>query len=132
MDWSRLLSDYPKTKDSAGLSAAAWKTVLVLVVGGLSVFLLAVLLANAHAGRSHEFARAGYCSVAGDTAIDGSPLGLGTFLDLLVGEPAKDGHYTGAVAANFVKGVGLTCTSPPAGYVRRGFAGMYPYYVPGG
>jgi hypothetical protein len=112
--------------------------VLVLVAAGLSVFVPAVLLANARASASHQFARAGYCSVTGDTAVDGSPLAPGTFLDLVVGEPAKDGHYTGAIPAIFVKGVGLTCGSPPAGFVRRGFAadaqhigtGIYPYYAP--
>jgi hypothetical protein len=115
-------------------------TVLLLVVGGFSVFVLAVLLDHPRVSGSHQFARAGYCSVAGDTAIDGSPISPGTFLDLVVGEPAKDGHYTGAVPANFVQGVGLTCTSPPVGYVRRGVAadaehigsGIYPYYVPAG
>jgi hypothetical protein len=114
--------------------------VLVLVVAGLSVFLVTVWLDNVHPGGSRQFARAGYCSVAGDTGVDGSPLAPGTFLDLVVGEPAKDGHYTGAVPANFVQGVGLTCGSPPAGYVRRGFAadaehigtGIYPYYAPAG
>lgn len=41
--------------------------------------------------------------------------------------------------ANFIEGTGLTCSPPPAGYVRKGFAdrslgvpaGTYPYYAPG-
>ena len=123
-----------------GSSTTPWGWVLILIVAGLSVFLVAVLLDNARVSGAHQFARAGYCSVAGDTAIDGSPLAPGTFLDLVVGEPGRDGHYTGATPANFVKGAGLTCSGPPAGYVRRGFAadaqhigtGIYPYYAPAG
>lgn len=129
-----------RTAGRQGLSAQAWRAVVALVVGGLSVFLLAVLLDNARVSGAHQFARAGYCSVAGDTAIDGSALAPGTFLNLVVGEPARDGHYTGAVPANLVQGLGLTCGGPPAGYVRRGFAadaqhigsGIYPYYAPAG
>jgi hypothetical protein len=117
-----------------------WAVVLVLVLAGLSVFLLAVLLQDVHVSGADQFARAGYCSVSGNTAVDGSALQPGTFLDLVVGEPATNGHYTGATPANFVKGLGLTCGSPPAGYIRRGFAsdaehvgsGIYPYYVPVG
>jgi hypothetical protein len=108
-----------------------------LVVIGLTVFAAAAAFANVHAGNSAGFVRAGYCSVSGDTAEDGTPLQPGTFLDLTVGAPSVDGHYAGAVPANFVAGVGLTCSAPPVGYVRRGFAdgggrpggGMYPYYV---
>jgi hypothetical protein len=113
---------------------------LVLVVAGLSMFMVAVLLDDVHAGGSRQFARAGYCSVAGDMTDDGSALAPGTFLDLIVGEPENDWHYTGAVPANFVKGDGLTCSGPPVGYVRDGFAadaqhigtGIYPFYVPAG
>ena len=115
-----------------------WATVVVLVAIGLSVFLLAVALDDVHAGGSREFARAGFCSVAGDKNLDGSAMAPGTFLDLIVGEPENDWHYTGAVPANFVKGIGLTCGNPPAGYTREGFAadaqhigtGIYPYYAP--
>jgi hypothetical protein len=40
--------------------------------------------------------------------------------------------------ANFIRGTGITCSAPPAGYVRRGFADpslgvpakTYPYYAP--
>lgn len=104
---------------------------------GLAVFAAGVRFANAHAGNSAAFVRAGYCSAPGDTDETGAPLQPGTFLDLTVGAPAVDGHYTGAVPANFVAGVGLTCSAPPAGYVRDGFAdgggtpgsGIYPYYA---
>lgn len=121
--------------------------VLVLVVAGLAAYLLVVLFNADHVsfnadygGGGRQFARAGYCSVAGNTATDGSPLQPGTFLDLVVGEPAKDSHYTGATPAIFIKGTGLTCGVPPAGYVQHGFAadaqhvgtGIYPYYVPAG
>jgi len=117
--------------------ATRWGVVLALVLAGLSVFLLAVLLVDVDVRGAGQFARAGYCSVSGNTAADGSALQPGTFLDLVVGEPATNGHYTGAAPANFVKGIGLTCASPPAGYIRQGFAsgagevgsGVYPYYA---
>ena len=113
---------------------------MVLVLAGLTVFLLAVSLADVNLRGAGQFARAGYCSVAGNTAADGSALQPGTFLDLVVGEPVTNGHYAGAAPANFVKGIGLTCASPPTGYVRNGFAsgagqigsGVYPYYAPPG
>jgi hypothetical protein len=120
--------------------AEMWGVVLVLVLAGLSVFVLAVILDGVDVRGAGVFARAGYCSVSGNTTGAGSSLQPGTFLDLVVGEPATNGHYTGATPANFVKGIGLTCADPPAGYVSNGFAsgagqagsGVYPYYVPAG
>ena len=117
-----------------------WGMACILVVTGLAVFLLVFLFDDVQVNGSSQFARAGYCSVVGNTAFDGSPLQPGTFLDLIVGEPAKNGHYTGAAPAIFVKDTGLTCGTPPAGYVRHGFAadaqhigsGIYPYYIPAG
>ena len=60
-------------------------------------------------------------------------------LDLIVGAPSVDGHYAGAGPASFIEGVGLTCSAPPSGYVRDGFAdtsgrpgGVYPYYAKAG
>jgi hypothetical protein len=61
------------------------------------------------------------------------------YVELPVGlDPA--GPIAGAVHARFVLGTGLTCAAPPAGYVRRGFAGVdlgvpagtYPLFVPRG
>jgi hypothetical protein len=60
----------------------------------------------------------------------------GTFLELSPNQPATDPRYAGAVPANFVDGLGITCASPPAGYVQDGLApaslgvppGIYPYY----
>lgn len=120
------------------LTPKTWSFVIALALAGLTTFALTLFLHHVQIGASKQFARAGYCSVAGDTDVDGAPLHPGTFLDLLVGEPAVDGHYTGAVPATFVKGVGLTCAAPPAGYVRQGFAsgggqpgtGIYPYFAP--
>jgi hypothetical protein len=117
-----------------------WVAVLVLVSVGASAFVVAVSLADVHVSGAEAFIRAGYCSVSGNTGADGAELPLGTFLDLVVGEPARDARLAGAVPANFVKGVGLTCAPPPSGFVRRGFAssadnvrgGIYPYYVPEG
>jgi hypothetical protein len=61
----------------------------------------------------------GYCSVAGDTRPSGAPIPPGTFLDLVGGQPANDPHYTGAVAANYFQGLGITC-DVLAGYTRTG------------
>jgi hypothetical protein len=80
--------------------------------------------------------RAGYCSVAGNTFPDGTPIPPGTFLNLEVGQPDRDPYYKGATPANFIEGVGITCDPPPEGYVRDGFAtdamhvpgGIYPYW----
>lgn len=61
-----------------------------------------------------EPTRVAYCSVAGDTWPDGTPIPAGTFLNLLAGQAATDAHYTGATPAFWVDGVGLTCSLNPA------------------
>jgi len=61
-----------------------------------------------------EPARIAYCSVAGNTLPNGTPLVPGTFLNLLAGQPGADAHYTGATPAFWVEGVGLTCSLTPA------------------
>ena len=66
--------------------------------------------------------RGAYCTVAGNTTDDGSPLVPGTFVNLDEGQALTDPHYLGASAANFIQGVGLTCAPPPAGYARHGYA----------
>src|SRR6476619_5391779 len=99
-----------------------WGSVLALMLVGLSVFAIAVLVVDVEVRHAGAAGRAGYCSVSGNTAADGTALQPGTFLDLLIGEPTTNGHFAGAAPANFVKGTGLTCASPPAGYVRHGFA----------
>jgi hypothetical protein len=119
--------------------ATVWAVVAALIAAGLSVFGLAVSRAHIRVDGDKQFARAGYCSVPGNTAADESALQPGTFLNLTVGEPATNRHYTGALPANFIEGIGLTCAGAPAGYVRHGFAadadhvgtGIYPYYLPG-
>jgi hypothetical protein len=81
--------------------------------------------------------RAAYCAADGNTAPDGSKLVAGSFLNLRVGQPAKDPGYTGATLARFVEGKGLTCDAAPAGYVQKGLAGdaqhvpdgLYAYYA---
>jgi hypothetical protein len=82
-------------------------------------------------------AKVGYCSVAGNTLPDGTKLPPNTFIPLNPGQPDYDDHYTGAVPANYIEGVGITCDAPPAGFVRMGFADndmvpkdTYPYYGP--
>jgi hypothetical protein len=59
-------------------------------------------------------ARIAYCSVAGNTLPDGTPIAPGTFLNLLAGQSATDAHYTGATPAFWVEGVGLTCSLNPS------------------
>lgn len=62
----------------------------------------------------------------------------GLFLNLAEGQPGWDRRFRGATIANFIAGEGTTCSQPPAGYVRRGFAtaemgarpDTYPYYAP--
>ena len=44
----------------------------------------------------------------------------GRFLDLAAGQPDADPRYAGAVLAIFVRGKGITCDAPPAGYTQRG------------
>lgn len=89
-----------------------------------------------YAGRSTP-AREGYCSAAGDTFPNGTPIAAGTFLDLVAGQVDTDSHYLGAVPANYLQGVGITCDLPP-GYTATntfvgsggaGTPGPYPYYV---
>ncbi|MGZ4384645.1 MAG: hypothetical protein ACXVY3_08595 [Gaiellaceae bacterium] len=83
--------------------------------------------------------RFGYCAVAGNTWQDGSPIPVGTFLNLVWDQPSKDAHYSGATIASFVQGRGITCDPAPAGYVQQGLAtnemhvpgGVYPYWAPG-
>ena len=60
-------------------------------------------------------AREAYCSVAGNTnPFTGTPIAPGTFLNLLACQAATDKHYTGAVPAWWLQGVGLTCSLTPA------------------
>ncbi len=83
-----------------------------------------------------EPARAGYCSVKGNTTPAGVAIVPGTFLNLLFEQPATDTHYTAATIAIFVWGKGITCDPPPVGYTLQGKAtqadhvpaDLYPYY----
>jgi hypothetical protein len=60
----------------------------------------------------------------------------GVFIELSPNQPALDPRYKNAVPANYIAGQGITCSAPPPGYVRDGFAtadlgvppGIYPYY----
>jgi hypothetical protein len=78
----------------------------------------------------------GYCSVAGNTYPDGSPIPPGTFIPLAYGLPDEDEHYRGATLANYIEGKGITCEKPPSNYVLEGFAdsddvpaGLYPFWA---
>jgi len=64
--------------------------------------------------KAPEPARIAYCSVAGNTWPDGTPIPPGTFLNLLAGQTSTDAHYTGATPAFWVEGVGLTCSLNPS------------------
>lgn len=81
-------------------------------------------------------ARGAYCTVAGNTTDSGLPLFPGTFVNLDDGQALTDPNYKGATPANFIEGIGLTCSAPPAGYSQHGYAtadmnvdaNTYPYY----
>jgi hypothetical protein len=79
----------------------------------------------------------GYCAVAGNSTPSGTPIPPGTFLDLAGGLPASDPHYTGAVPAFYLQGLGITCdvlpgytrTAELVGYGGHGDPGSYIYYA---
>jgi hypothetical protein len=50
--------------------------------------------------------RFGYCSVAGNTHPDGPAVAAGTFLNLVLGQPGFDPHYTAAFPSFYIEGVG--------------------------
>ena len=87
---------------------------------------------------SAQIPHAGYCSAAGNTWPDGTAIVQGAFLYLVYQQPTTDSHYTGATPAIYVKGKGITCDPPPAGYTQQGYAGndlsvpdgLYPFYAP--
>ena len=80
--------------------------------------------------------RAAYCSVAGDTWVDGTAIPVGTFLNLVAGQPSSDPHYAGATLPFFIEGEGLSCDVPAGysaggqtvGYGGLGSAGPFPFY----
>jgi hypothetical protein len=80
-------------------------------------------------------AHAGYCSAAGNTWSDGTPIPTGTFLNLDDGQTESDPHYTGATPAFYYQGHGISCgklagyvqTSELVGYYGHGDAGGYVY-----
>jgi len=85
--------------------------------------------------------RGGYCSVKGNTnPFTGAAIPPGTFLDLTGGQVVNDSHYTGAVPANYLQGLGITCdvlpgyapTGQTVGYFGPGDPGMYIYYKKAG
>ena len=84
--------------------------------------------------------RAGYCSVAGNKTPAGTPIAPGTFLNLAVGQNLTDANYAGAVPANYLQGLGISCDRPPGyvataetvGYAGKGDPGSYPYYAKSG
>ena len=86
-------------------------------------------------------ARGGYCSVKGNTyPFTGAAIPPGTFLDLTGGQVANDATYKGAVPANYLQGLGITCdvlpgyvkTGETVGYFGHGDPGMYTYYAKAG
>ena len=81
---------------------------------GIVVVLGVVAVVAVAAAAAPEPTRIAYCAVTGDTWKDGTPITPGTFLNLLANQPSTDSHYTGAVVAWYVQGVGLTCLLTPA------------------
>ena len=81
--------------------------------------------------------RGGYCAVAGNThPYTHIPFRPGTFINLTEGQEGLDSYYKGAVPANYLQGLGITCDTP-AGYVKTdmkvgyfgaGDPGIYTYY----
>jgi hypothetical protein len=84
--------------------------------------------------------RGGYCSVAGNTRPDGTPIPPGTFLNLDGGQPATDPRVAGATPAFYYEGLGISCSGLPGytatgehvGYFGHGDPGPYPYYAKNG
>jgi hypothetical protein len=121
------------------LSGLAGKTVRLRFAAANTVFFFPVWLDNVRIVGEANVQHIGYCSVSGNTWPNGDPIPPGTFLQLITDQPKNDFHYTGAQPAIFVQGMGITCDSPPAGYVQQGYAtddmhvpgGVYPLYVPG-
>ena len=80
--------------------------------------------------------RAGYCSAAGDTWLDGTPIPVGSFLNLSVGQPETDAHYARATFPLYLEGAGLSCGAPAGysatgdtvGYGGFGSSGPFAYY----
>lgn len=80
--------------------------------------------------------REGYCSAPGNTRSDGTAITPGTFVDLVEGQADTDSHYQGALPANYLQGVGITCglmagytpTNTFVGGGGPGTIGPYPYY----
>jgi hypothetical protein len=83
--------------------------------------------------------RAAYCAAPGNSdPKTGLPIAAGTFIDLVLRQPAVDSHYAGATPAIYVEGKGLTCDPPPPGFRSLGLAAatlgvqgdLYPYFAP--
>jgi hypothetical protein len=80
--------------------------------------------------------RAGYCSAAGDTWLNGTAIPVGSFLDLSTDQPDADMHYAGATIALYLEGAGLSCGAPAGyratgetvGYGGLGSPGPFAYY----
>jgi hypothetical protein len=83
-----------------------------------------------------EITQLGYCSVAGNTWADGTPIPPGTFLSLETGQPSSDPDFTGATPAFYYQGLGLSCdhlsgytpTGELVGPLGEGSGGLYPYF----
>jgi hypothetical protein len=84
--------------------------------------------------------RGGYCSAPGNTnPMTGKVFAPGSFLDLTEGQADSDPHYKGAMPANYLEGVGITCdtrsgftkTGQKVGYGGLGDPGSYDYFKKG-
>jgi hypothetical protein len=89
------------------------------------------------AGGGGNANRLGYCSVVGNTdGLTGMALVPGTFVNLGAGQPESDPHFTGAMPANYLAGLGISCdvtagftpTGTTVGYGGGGDPGVYPFY----
>ncbi|MCZ7588881.1 MAG: hypothetical protein M5U27_08540 [Gaiella sp.] len=100
-------------------------SVRLVVLGTVGVVALAGAGSALAADNPAPLPRVGYCL-------------SGKFVNLALGQPLVDPMYEGAVVANYIKGVGITCKAPPPGWVsvttapdEFGVPGrLYPYWVP--
>ena len=91
-------------------------------------------------GSAGSVSRGGYCTVAGNTSPStGAALAPGSFVDLVNGQADSDPNFKGALPANYLEGVGITCDTRPGytktgqkvGYGGLGDPGSYDYYKKG-
>ena len=67
--------------------------------------------------------RAAYCAADGTTGTDGAKLTAGSFLNLRVGQPARDPSYAGCHTRAVGRGQARDVRHSACGFVQKGLAG---------